>query len=87
MHISATFIRRPIATSLLTAAVLLVGGISYFYIPNAPVPQIEFPTIGVRATLPGASPETLASAVATPLERHGDDFKQPAWLDQRHTPV
>ena len=69
MHISATFIRRPIATSLLTAAVLLVGGISYFYIPNAPVPQIEFPTIGVRATLPGASPETLASAVATPLER------------------
>src|SRR5450432_3087427 len=69
MSISATFIRRPIATSLLTAAVLLAGGTAYFFLPVAPVPQVEFPTISVRANLPGASPETLASAVATPLER------------------
>src|SRR5579872_5349063 len=69
MHISAPFINRPIATSLLTAAILLAGAISYKYIPVAPLPQVEYPTIGVHATLPGASPETLASAVATPLER------------------
>ena len=69
MHISATFIRRPIATSLLTGAILLAGGVSYFFLPVAPIPQVEFPTISVRASLPGASPETLASAVATPLER------------------
>src|ERR1700692_2425743 len=69
MHISAPFIRRPIATSLLTAAVLLAGGISYFFLPRAPVPQLTFPTISVSAKSPGASPETLASPVATPLER------------------
>ncbi len=69
MHISAPFIRRPIATSLLTAAILLAGGVSYYFLPVAPIPQVEFPTISVRASLPGASPETLASAVATPLER------------------
>jgi multidrug efflux pump len=69
MHISATFIRRPVATSLLTAAILLAGGVSYFFLPKAPIPQLEFPTISVHASLPGASPETLASAVATPLER------------------
>src|ERR1035438_3749270 len=69
MHISAPFIRRPIATSLLTAAVLLAGGVSYYFLPVAAVPQVEFPTIGVHGSLPGASPETLASAVATPLER------------------
>ena len=69
MHISATFIRRPIATSLLTAAILIAGGVSYFFLPSAPIPQIEFPTISVHGSLPGASPETMASAVATPLER------------------
>src|ERR1700676_5313181 len=69
MSISATFIRRPIATSLLTAAILLAGGISYYFLPVAPLPQTEFPSISVHANLPGASPETLASAVATPLER------------------
>jgi multidrug efflux pump len=69
MHISAPFIRRPIATSLLTAAVLLAGGVSYYFLPVAAVPNVEFPTIGVHGTLPGASPETLASAIATPLER------------------
>ncbi len=69
MHISATFIHRPIATSLLSGALLLAGGAAYFLLPVAPLPQVEFPTISVRASLPGASPETLASAVATPLER------------------
>jgi multidrug efflux pump len=69
MHISATFIHRPIATSLLSGALLLAGGAAYFVLPVAPLPQVEFPTISVRASLPGASPETLASAVATPLER------------------
>src|ERR1700691_5315064 len=69
MHISAPFIRRPIGTSLLTAAILLAGGVSYHFLPVAPLPQVEFPTISVQAALPGASPETLASAVATPLER------------------
>jgi multidrug efflux pump len=59
MAISATFIRRPIATSLLTAAILLAGGVSYYFLPVAPIPQVEFPTISVRASLPGASPETL----------------------------
>ena len=69
MHISAPFIRRPIATSLLTAAILIAGGASYYFLPVAAIPQVEFPTVSVRASLPGASPETLASAVATPLER------------------
>ena len=69
MAISATFIRRPIATSLLTAAILIAGGASYYFLPVAPIPLVEFPTISVHAGLPGASPETLASAVATPLER------------------
>src|ERR1700688_1967603 len=69
MHISAPFIRRPIATSLLSGAILLAGAASYFFLNMAPLPQIEFPTISVHASLPGASPEILASAVATPLER------------------
>jgi hydrophobe/amphiphile efflux-1 (HAE1) family protein len=69
MNASAPFIRRPIATSLLTAAVLLSGAIAYKFLPVAPLPQVEFPTISVSASLPGASPETMASSVATPLER------------------
>jgi multidrug efflux pump len=68
-NISAPFIRRPIATSLLTAAILLAGGIAFRFLPVAPLPQVDFPTINVSANLPGASPETMASAVATPLER------------------
>jgi multidrug efflux pump len=69
MNISAPFIARPIATTLLTVAVGLAGAIAYFALPVAPLPQVEFPTIQVSAGLPGASPETMASAVATPLER------------------
>src|SRR5581483_11732738 len=69
VSISEGFIRRPIATSLLSAALLLAGAVAYPMLPVAPLPQVDFPTIQVSATLPGASPETMASAVATPLER------------------
>src|SRR2546423_835759 len=69
MSISEPFIRRPVATSLLTAAVLMAGVLGYTKLPVAPLPQVEFPTVSVSAGLPGANPETIASAVATPLER------------------
>jgi hydrophobe/amphiphile efflux-1 (HAE1) family protein len=69
VSISAPFIRRPIATSLLAAALLLAGGVAYSQLPMAPLPRVDFPAISVNAGLPGASPETMASAVATPLER------------------
>jgi multidrug efflux pump len=69
MSISEPFIHRPVATTLLTIALGLAGGIAYFYLPVAPLPEVEFPTIMVSAALPGASPETMASSVATPLER------------------
>ncbi|HVZ73696.1 MAG TPA: multidrug efflux RND transporter permease subunit [Polyangia bacterium] len=67
--ISAPFIRRPIATSLLAVAVLLAGMVAFLELPVAPLPDIDFPTVSVSAALPGASPDTMASAVATPLER------------------
>src|SRR5499427_2296613 len=69
MNISAPFIKRPIGTSLLAAALLLSGALAFNFLPVAPLPQVEFPVIQVSAGLPGASPETMASAVATPLER------------------
>ena len=69
MSLSTPFIRRPVATSLLMAAILLAGIISYPALPIAPLPQIDYPTIVVSANLPGASPETVTSSVATPLER------------------
>jgi hydrophobe/amphiphile efflux-1 (HAE1) family protein len=69
VSISEPFIRRPIATSLLAAALLLAGGAAYSQLPMAPLPRVDFPAINVGAALPGASPETMASAVATPLER------------------
>src|SRR5882757_3266318 len=69
MNFSAPFIQRPIATSLLAAALLIAGLVAYFQLPVAPLPQVDFPTISVSASLPGASPATMASAVATPLER------------------
>ncbi len=68
-NFSAPFIRRPIATSLITFAILLSGLVAFRFLPVAPLPQVDFPTISVGAGLPGASPETMASAVATPLER------------------
>jgi hydrophobic/amphiphilic exporter-1 (mainly G- bacteria), HAE1 family len=66
--ISAPFIRRPIATSLLMVGILFVGIIAYINLPVAPLPQVDFPTIQVSAQLPGASPDTMASSVAQPLE-------------------
>ncbi len=69
MNISAPFIHRPVGTSLLTLGVMLAGLIAFRLLPVAPLPQVEFPTIVVSANLPGASPETMAATVATPLER------------------
>jgi multidrug efflux pump len=68
-NFSAPFIRRPVATSLISLAILLFGAAAFRFLPVAPLPQVDFPTINVYANLPGASPETMASAVATPLER------------------
>ena len=69
MNVSAPFIRRPVATTLLAVAVVLAGGAAYTQLPVAPLPRADNPTINVGTGLPGASPETMASAVATPLER------------------
>ena len=69
MNFSAPFVKRPVATSLLTAGLALAGALAFRLLPVSPLPQVEFPTIQVSAGLPGASPETMASAVATPLER------------------
>src|SRR5580658_1085833 len=69
MSICEPFIRRPIATTLLTVAIALAGGVAFRLLPVSPLPAVDFPTISVSATLPGASAETMASSVATPLER------------------
>jgi multidrug efflux pump len=69
MNISAPFINRPVATTLLTIAIIFAGAIGYIFLPVGPLPEVDFPTVQVGASLPGASPETMASAVATPLER------------------
>jgi multidrug efflux pump len=69
MHLSAPFIQRPVATSLLSLALLLAGSVAYSILPVASLPDVDYPVIGIGAGLPGASPETMASAVATPLER------------------
>ena len=69
MNISAPFIRRPVATTLLTAGIMLVGAIAFNVLPVSPLPQVDFPTISVSASLPGGSPEIIASSIATPLER------------------
>ena len=79
MSISTPFINRPVATSLLMAAIMLVGMAAYPLLPVAPLPRVEFPTIQVTASLPGASPETMASTVAQPLERQ---FSQIAGIAQ-----
>src|SRR5450755_377641 len=69
MNISEPFIRKPVATTLLLVAITLAGAAAYRLLPVSPLPQVDFPTINVRASLPGASPEIMASSVATPLER------------------
>ncbi|MDB5986672.1 MAG: nodulation protein [Nevskia sp.] len=70
MNLSQPFIERPVATSLLTAGVFLAGAMAFFLLPVAALPQVDFPTIQVQANMAGASPETMAASVATPLERH-----------------
>src|SRR5579872_2549541 len=69
MNISAPFVHKPVATTLLTVAIALAGAVAFRILPVSPLPQVDFPTISVNAALPGASPETMASSVATPLER------------------
>ena len=69
LNLSAPFIARPIATTLLTLAILLSGLAAFTQLPVSPLPQVDFPTIVVNASLPGASPETIAATIATPLER------------------
>jgi multidrug efflux pump len=70
MSFSSVFVRRPVATTLLTVGVALAGIAAFFQLPVAPLPQVDYPTISVRAQMPGASPEVMAATVATPLERH-----------------
>src|SRR5499425_851041 len=70
MSISTPFIRRPIATTLLTFGLAAAGAIAFFQLPVSPLPQVDFPTISVRAQMAGASPQVMATTVATPLERH-----------------
>ena len=69
MNISKPFIFRPVATTLITTAIALAGAVAFNFLPISPLPQVDYPTINVRASLPGASPEIMASSVATPLER------------------
>nr|WP_294513105.1 efflux RND transporter permease subunit [uncultured Rhodopila sp.] len=70
MNLSAPFIARPVATTLLTIGIALAGIFAFFKLPVSPLPQVDFPTISVQAQLPGASPDTVATSVASPLERH-----------------
>ena len=69
MNLSGPFIARPVATTLLAVGLTLAGAVAFTQLPVAPLPQVDYPTISVSASLPGASPETMASTVATPLER------------------
>src|ERR1700752_23117 len=69
MNVATPFIYRPVATTLLTFAIAIAGGIAFKVLPVSPLPQVDFPTISVNASLPGASAEIMASSVATPLER------------------
>ncbi len=95
MNISEPFIHRPVATTLLLIAIALAGAVAFRLLPVSPLPQVDFPTISVSAGLPGASPETMASSVATPLERqfgriaggHRDDLVEQPRLDQHHPAI
>src|ERR1700753_328887 len=70
MNLSAPFIRRPVATTLLSLGLVVAGVVAFFKLPVSPLPDVDIPTISVQATLPGASPEDVATTVASPLERH-----------------
>ena len=67
---STPFIRRPVATTLLTFGLAAAGAVAFFKLPVSPLPQVDFPTISVQATLPGGSPQDVATTVASPLEKH-----------------
>ena len=69
-HVSETFIRRPVATAVLTVGVILAGLLGYSQLPVSPLPRVDFPTVSVQANMSGASPDTMATLVASPLERH-----------------
>ncbi len=69
MNLSAPFIARPVATTLLAIGIALAGALAFLRLPVSPLPEVDFPTISVQASLPGASPDTVASSVASPLER------------------
>src|SRR3979411_241953 len=69
MNLASPFIHRPVATTLLTVAIAIAGAIAFTVLPVSPLPQVDFPTISVNASLPGGSAEIMASTVATPLER------------------
>src|SRR2546422_8955692 len=79
MNIAELFIRRPVMTSLVTAGILIFGILGYRLLPVSDLPNVDYPSISVSASLPGASPETMASSVATPLEKQ---FSTIAGLDQ-----
>src|SRR5579864_1998706 len=70
MNLSAPFVRRPVATTLLSLGLVVAGAIAFFKLPVSPLPDVDIPTISVQATLPGASPADVATTVASPLERH-----------------
>src|SRR2546423_1077773 len=70
MNLSAPFITRPVAITLLTLGIALAGCLAFLRLPLSPLPQVDYPTILVQAQLPGANPETVASSLASPLERH-----------------
>jgi len=70
MKLVETAIARPVATTLLMIGLTLAGAVAFFLLPAAPVPQIDYPVISISATMPGASPQTMAASVATPLESH-----------------
>jgi len=85
MSLSTPFIRRPVATTLLTFAVAAAGAVAFFQLPVSPLPQVDYPTISVRADLPGASPEVVATSVATPLERHLSQIADVTEMTSRST--
>jgi HAE1 family hydrophobic/amphiphilic exporter-1 len=69
MNVAEGFIRRPVMTTLISVAIVIFGLMAYRYLPVSDLPNVDFPTIQVSGSLPGASPDTMASAIATPLER------------------
>jgi multidrug efflux pump len=91
MSLSSPFIHRPIGTTLLTVAIALAGGVAFYVLPVSPLPQVDYPTISVGASLPGASPQTMAASVATPLERQFGRIagvtEMTSSSNQRHAPV